>query len=126
MGDLMGVTSGKPLDIVRHQILEPLQLRFLQGIILNNLDPIVVWVQDERNKLHTAICEPLLPVDLEVLKSLTGSINIIDGDTFTRLDKPRHEVIRVLTDMAESLRFIVSIVIDEALLLLRTIVPRQL
>jgi hypothetical protein len=50
----------------------------LQVIILNDFDPIIVRIQNESNGFHTTICEPLLPLDVHVIKTLACCIKIIN------------------------------------------------
>lgn len=49
-------------------------------LILHNLDPIVVGVQQESDVLHAAVSETLLPVALQVLEAGAGGIDVVDSD----------------------------------------------
>lgn len=49
-----------------------------EALVLDNLDPITIRVQQESHILHTTVREPLLPIGIERLKSLARSFNIID------------------------------------------------
>ena len=51
-------------------------------VILDNLNPVSVGVQQESHVAHPAIREPLLPVALEVLEPLAGSVQVIDRDAY--------------------------------------------
>lgn len=44
------------------------------SVVLDNLNPVSIGVQQESNVVHAAVCQPLLPVALEVLKSLASSV----------------------------------------------------
>jgi hypothetical protein len=53
-------------------------------LILNNLNPISIRIQDKGDVLHAAIRKSLLPVYLLILKALAGSIKIINRDAYNR------------------------------------------
>ncbi len=42
---------------------------------------VIIRIKDECHVLHTTICEALLPVDSQILKTLACSIKIVDRDT---------------------------------------------
>lgn len=50
------------------------------SVVLDNLNPVSIGVQQESNVVHAAICQSLLPVALEILKSLASSIQVIYGN----------------------------------------------
>jgi hypothetical protein len=54
-----------------------------ERIILNNLNPVVVGVKNEGDSLHTAICEALLPLDTQVVKSLARSVQVVNRYAYT-------------------------------------------
>jgi hypothetical protein len=47
------------------------------SVILDNLNPVTIGVQQESDVAHPAIREPLLPIALEVFESLASSVQII-------------------------------------------------
>ena len=51
------------------------------AIVLHNLDPVVVGVQQERHLLHAAICESLLPIAVQILKPLACGLEVIHRDS---------------------------------------------
>jgi hypothetical protein len=53
----------------------------LELLILDDLDPVIVRVKDKRHILHATICQPLLPVYSQILKTLASSIQIVHRDT---------------------------------------------
>lgn len=63
--------------------------------------------KDKRDVLHTAISKALLPVDIVLFEALTRRLKIIDGDA----------------NVAETLRLVVSIVVNLTLFLLGAVVP---
>lgn len=83
---------------------------FLQLLILDDLDPVVIRVQNKGHILHPAIGQPLLPVHLFILHELACLVKVIDTDA----------------DVSKSLRFIVAVVVDFAFLCLCAVVPGQL
>jgi len=87
-----------------------MSLVLLELLVLDNLNPVAIRVEDESNALHAAVGQPLLPVDTLLFPPLASRINVIHGDT----------------DMAKTLRLIVAIVVLEVLILLRPIIPSQL
>lgn len=54
-------------------------------LILNNLNPVSIWVQNKSNVLHTAICQSLLPVDIQSLEALTRGVDVVNRDTWVKL-----------------------------------------
>lgn len=62
--------------------IPPLQVAStLKCLVLDNLHPIVIRIQDECHVLHPSIRKALLPVNIQRLEPITGSIEIVDGDT---------------------------------------------
>lgn len=57
-----------------------------QFLVLNDLNPVVVRVENESHIFHSTISKSLFPVDTFILKALTSSINIINRNTYTMLD----------------------------------------
>lgn len=53
----------------------------LQSLILNDLDPVTIWVKHKGDILHSAISQPLLPVNAEIIEASTSSVEVVDGDT---------------------------------------------
>lgn len=49
-------------------------------LILNDLNPVIVWVKDKSDILHPSIGEALLPVDIQRFKSGASGIQIVHGD----------------------------------------------
>lgn len=84
-----------------HRFSSPVTPRLLQTLILNDLNPVVVWVEDKRDILHSPVREPLLPVHILVLEPLARRIEVVDADA----------------DVAESLRLRVAVVVLEVLIL---------
>lgn len=82
----------------------------LQLLILNNLNPISIRIQQKRHILHPPIRKSLLPLNLQIIESLTRSIQIIHTNT----------------DVSESLWLIITIVVLESLVALSSVVPCQL
>ena len=67
---------------------EALQLGLiLQVTILNDLNPVIVRVKNESHSFHTTISESLLPIYLQIVKSLARCIEIINRDTWIRVSK---------------------------------------
>ena len=52
-----------------------------EALVLDNLDPVVVGVQDKGDILHAAVRQPLLPVDVERLEPGTSGVDVVDRDT---------------------------------------------
>jgi len=50
------------------------------GAVSEDLDPVVVWVEDEGNVTHLAIFGPLLELDAHVVETLARGLEIVDGD----------------------------------------------
>lgn len=53
----------------------------LQRLVLNHLNPVVVWVQDKRHRSHPAVSQTLLPVNIQALETITGGTQVVNGDT---------------------------------------------
>lgn len=51
-------------------------------VVLHNLNPVTVGVQQECNIAHAAIRQPLLPVALEVLESLASSVQVVNRNAY--------------------------------------------
>jgi hypothetical protein len=94
------------IDISRH--LEVLLARKL--LVLNNLDPVAIRVQQEGNVLHASVCKSLLPANVHILESLASSFKVIHRDT----------------DVSKALGLAVTVMILEVLLLFGAVVPCQL
>ncbi len=97
-------------------------------LVLNNLNPIAIRVQNEGDVLHASICKPLLPVDIQRLETRTRSVQIINRNAYQQsLTLFPHQPTRggELTDMTKALGLTVSVVVTEVLVLLGAIVPRQ-
>ena len=61
--------------------MRPLEVGLVgEPLILHNLDPVTVRVQDEGHVLHAAVCEALLPVDLHVFKALARRVEVVHRD----------------------------------------------
>lgn len=52
-----------------------------QRLVLDHLDPIAIRVKNESHILHPPVCQTLLPVHIERLEPITGSIEIVNRDT---------------------------------------------
>lgn len=50
-------------------------------LVLDNLNPVTIGVQQKRDVLHPSICQSLLPANLEILEPLAGGIQVINRDT---------------------------------------------
>lgn len=50
-------------------------------LVLDNLNPVTIGVQQKGNVLHASVCESLLPADILILKSLASSFEIVDRNT---------------------------------------------
>lgn len=53
----------------------------LDTLILDNLNPVSIGIQHERDVLHHAISETLFEVHIEGLKAVACSLKIIGRDT---------------------------------------------
>lgn len=53
-------------------------------LVLHNLDPITIGVEEERNIVHLAVRQPLLPVTLEILESLACRIKVVHRNACIR------------------------------------------
>lgn len=74
------------------------------------LDPVLVGVVDEGDRLHAAVRQPLLPVDAQVIEARTGIVQAVD----------RH------AQVAEALRIAVAVVVGKVRVRLGTVLlPRQ-
>ena len=82
----------------------------LQSLILNNLNPISIRIQQKCHILHPPISKSLLPVNLQIIESLTRSIEIVNANT----------------DVPEPLWLVIAVVVFERLITLGPVVPRQL
>lgn len=49
-------------------------------LVLHDLDPVSVGVQQERDVPHPAVGEPLLPVRAEGLEARARGVEVVDGD----------------------------------------------
>lgn len=50
------------------------------SVVLDNLNPVSIGVQQESDVVHAAVRQSLLPVALEILKSLASSVQVIHRD----------------------------------------------
>lgn len=50
------------------------------ALVLHELDPVSIRVEDERHILHAAVRQPLLPVDVERLEAGAGGLDVVDRD----------------------------------------------
>jgi hypothetical protein len=50
----------------------------LDGFVLNDLNPVSIWIQEEGDILHPSIGEALLPADLQRLEASACRIKVID------------------------------------------------
>lgn len=102
----------------------------LDALVLDHLDPVAIRIQQESHIVHPTVGQALLEVDLEQLEPLASLLEVIDRDTCCRkYEHAKQTTDRgavELTNMAESLRLGVTIVVDGALLLLSAVVPGQL
>ena len=69
-----------------------------------------IGIQHKRNVLHPAIRQFLLPAHTFLFKALARCVKIIDSDT----------------DMTESLRFIVAVMVLEVSIFFSPVIPSQL
>jgi len=96
----------------------------LQLLILNNLNPIVVRIEDKCHVFHATICKPLLPVNTLVIKALACRIKVINGNTYyISAFLPKLHKSLEHTNVSKSLWLIISVVILEVGILLGTIIP---
>ncbi len=51
-------------------------------LVLDNLNPIAIRVQNEGDVPHASICKPLLPVDIQRLETCASSVEIIDRNAY--------------------------------------------
>lgn len=72
-------TSFKPrLKLATHPLDSYLEVGLpSKTLILDNLDPVPVRIQQERNVFHPAVRQPLLPGALQVLESLACRVEVI-------------------------------------------------
>lgn len=49
-------------------------------VVLDNLNPVVVWVKKESDIFHAAIGEALLPVNVQRLESRASSVQVVYGN----------------------------------------------
>jgi hypothetical protein len=59
-----------------------------EALVLDNLNPVSVRVQDEGHVLHAAVRQPLLPIDVERLETAAGCLEVVDRDAWEELAKP--------------------------------------
>lgn len=78
LGRLLSFTNCRISTISQRQLKIVFSGKLL---ILDNLDPVAIRVQEESHVLHSAVRQSLLPVDVQVLKALAGSTDVVDGDT---------------------------------------------
>lgn len=86
-------------------IASPLHL-----FVLDNLNPIAIRIQHKRNVLHPPVRESLFPIDSFFFETLAGCVDVIDRNAY----------------VAETLRLVISIMILEVGVFLRSIVPSEL
>lgn len=111
------------IDISKH--LEVLLAREL--LVLNNLDPVAIRVQQEGNVLHASVCKSLLPANVHILESLASSFKVIHRDTYYFVSVVHaHLHADQLTDVAKALGLAVTVMVLEVLFLFRAVVPCQL
>lgn len=53
-------------------------------LVLHDLDPVSIGVQQERDVPHPAVGEPLLPVRAQGLEARARGIEVVDGDACER------------------------------------------
>jgi hypothetical protein len=58
-----------------------------EALVLDNLNPVSVGVQDEGDILHAAVRQPLLPIDVERLETAAGGLEVVNRDTWGELAK---------------------------------------
>ena len=51
-----------------------------EALVLHDLDPVAVGVEQEGDVLHAAVGEALLPAGVEVLEPLAGGVDVVDRD----------------------------------------------
>jgi hypothetical protein len=51
-----------------------------EALVLDNLNPVSVRVQDEGHVLHAAVRQPLFPIDVERLETAARGIEVVDRD----------------------------------------------
>jgi hypothetical protein len=95
-------------------------------LVLDNLNPVTIGVQQKGNVLHAPVCESLLPADILILKSLASSFEIVNRNTCFVSFRNHQLHANRLTNMAKALGLAVAVVVVKALVLLGTIVPCQL
>jgi hypothetical protein len=94
-------------------------------LVLDNLDPVAIRVQQKGNILHASICKSLLPANVLILESLAGSFKVIHRNTCLVSFIHAHLHADQLTDVAKALGLTVTIVVLEVLVLLGAVVPSQ-
>ena len=52
-----------------------------QVLVLNNLNPIAVWVINEGNSPHPTVSQTLLPVNIQGLEAVASRMQIVDRNT---------------------------------------------
>jgi len=53
-----------------------------EPLVLHNLDPVTVRIEQKRNVLHLAVGESLLPATVEFLEPLARRIDVVDRDAW--------------------------------------------
>lgn len=104
----------------------------LVTLVLNNLNPVVVRVKQEGNVLHAPVSESLLPVALQVLKTLARRVKIVNTNACKWSVGCSHYIAacvqnwKMLTDVAKSLGLVIAVVVLEVLVLFGAVVPGKL
>src|SRR5699024_1198523 len=56
-------------------------------LVLNDLDPVSIRIQQESHILHPPVGKPLLPAALQVLEALARRVKVIHRDTCSPVSK---------------------------------------
>lgn len=65
-------------------VIEDISLIFLCFLLVDEFDPVAVWVEGKGNVLHSSVGKLFLEGDAEALEAGTGVFQGADGDTDLR------------------------------------------
>ena len=61
-------------------VIEDISFIFLQFLLIDEFDPVTVWIQDKGNVFHSSVAELLLERHAETLETGTGIFQGADRD----------------------------------------------
>jgi hypothetical protein len=62
-------------------IIQNIRLILLQFLLINQFDPVSIWIEDKGNILHSSVGQFFLEGDVEIFEAGTGVFEGGDGDT---------------------------------------------